>query len=68
MMETFKMNGCFPRPAYQQFEYGWVSSMDAPTIMFASELYYELTGEGKYREFCLSVLKYALESTDTGGV
>ncbi len=64
---TFDEHGYFPRPEYETLKYGWVSSMDAPVIMLASELMYEYTGEEKYHDFSMSMLPYALEPVEKRG-
>lgn len=55
---TFDRNGYFPRSAYQGLEYGWTSSMDAPTIAVAAQLFYEKTGEEAYGEFAKALCAY----------
>ncbi len=58
LMETFNRYGYFPRPPYERYEYGWTSSMDAPTAAVASQYLYETTGDYKYKEFVDKLVKY----------
>lgn len=67
IMATYDAYESFPRPPYQGLEYGWVTSMDAPVIMLASELMYEYTGEPIYRTFSLKLMPYCFKSVDEGG-
>lgn len=68
LMETFKRNGCFPRPEYKDYKDGWVSSMDAPTIMVLTQMIYEITGEEQYQNFKNELKEYVLHDTSRGGV
>ena len=64
---TFERYGRFPRPVYKNFKYGWVSSMDAPTVMVASEMLYEVTNKEQYKVFVKSLSKYVTKSNMSGG-
>lgn len=64
---TYERWGNFPRPAYQNFEYGWVSSMDAPTIMLASQMLFELTGNEKWEAFVSELSEYISKDVKEGG-
>lgn len=66
-IETFERNGKFPRPQYKEYSYGWVSSMDAPTLMVASEMLHEITGEKKYEEFVKQLITYTMLDVKEGG-
>lgn len=66
-MDTWERYRKFPRPAYAEFDYGWVSSMDAPTIMVASHMLYELTGEEKYRLFIDDLIEYVVKDVSCEG-
>mgnify|MGYP001213614729 CR=1 FL=1 len=65
--KTFDNHGCFPRPAYHQFEYGWVSSMDAPLISLTSLVAFELTGQKKYYDFYIKLLPYLTKTCEQKG-
>lgn len=67
LMGTFQRNGCFPRPVYRDFEYGWVSSMDAPAIAVLAQLMYEETGEDRYRDFVASLSEYMTKDVSEHG-
>lgn len=64
---TFDYHGCFPRPEYKQFSYGWVSSMDAPTVMVASQMMYEITQEKDWEEFVHALINYIPMDVKKGG-
>lgn len=66
-MNTFYRSGCFPRSAYDQYEDGWVSCMDAPTVGVASQMLYEKTGEEKYSEYVEDLSKYILTDVKENG-
>lgn len=70
MKNTFDRYGKFPRPEYksQNLEYGWVSSMDAPTIMVASQMLYELTEDNIYADFVKNLQEYVVLTTEEGGI
>lgn len=51
LMDTYYRHGYFPRPKYENFDYGWVSCMDAPVILLASQMIYEITGDIQYKKF-----------------
>ena len=65
--DTFHRNGKFPRPEYKQFSYGWVSSMDAPVIMLASQMLYEKTNDLKWKEFVDELVEYIVLPVEKGG-
>lgn len=67
LMGTFERNGYFPRPAYSQYEYGWVSSMDAPVIAVFAQLMFEKTGEEQYSEFVGKLSEYMLKDVSEHG-
>lgn len=67
LADTFDRYGYFPRPAYQQFEYGWVSSMDAPVIAVLAQMMYEKTGETQYQEFVQRLSDYMLTDVSQHG-
>lgn len=67
MMDTFQRNDKFPRPPYAHYPYGWVSSMDAPTIMIGTQMLYELTGKEAYKDFIEKLGKYVLKDVPDGG-
>lgn len=69
IQDTFYKYQKFPRPEYkaQELDYGWVSSMDAPSIMVASQMLYELTGEKTYHDFIMDLKEYVTESSQGGG-
>ena len=67
MQVTFNNYGYFPRPPYKTYEYGWTSSMDAPVIMLASQMLYELTNEIKYQQFIEDIMEYVTLSTQEKG-
>ena len=67
LMDTFSRNGYFPRPAYGEYEYGWVSCMDAPIIALFAELMHERTGEEVYREFVDDLAEYMLKDVSKHG-
>lgn len=66
-MKTFYAYGKFPRPVYKELEYGWVSSMDAPTIAISAQMLYELTGEEKYNRFVEDLIQYIKKDVNEGG-
>jgi len=55
---TFDKHGYFPRPAYHHFEFGWVSSMDAPLIALTTLVAYERTNNLKYYTFYEKLIPY----------
>ncbi len=65
--KTFDKHGCFPRPAYHHFEYGWVSSMDAPLISLTSLVAFEITGQKKYYDFYIKLLPYLTKTCKQKG-
>ena len=67
LMGTFDRNGYFPRPEYDEYEYGWVSCMDAPIIALFAELMHERTGEEVYREFVDDLAEYMLKDVSEHG-
>lgn len=67
LMDTFDRHGYFPRPAYQDFEYGWVSCMDAPAIAVLAQLMYEETQEEQYQIFVDKLSKYMLADVSEHG-
>lgn len=67
LMNTFKTHGYFPRPAYDGFEYGWVSSMDAPVVALACQMAFELSGENKYKEYVEQLIPYLKQTIDNKG-
>lgn len=67
LMGTFQRNGCFPRPPYQDFEYGWVSSMDAPVIAVLAQLMYEETNDTKYKDFVTQLSDYMTKNVSEHG-
>ena len=64
---TFDNYGYFPRPPYRDFEYGWVSSMDAPLICLTSLVAYELTENEKYFKFHEKLIPYILKQNNDHG-
>ena len=66
-IDTFARYGYFPRPEYQDFQYGWVSSMDAPVIAVASLWLYEETQEEKYLVFTKTLSDYILQDVRNHG-
>lgn len=66
-MDTFYRNGCFPRPAYDHYEYGWVSCMDAPTVGIASQMLYEKTRNKKYLQYINDLSDYILKDVKEKG-
>lgn len=68
-IQTFNEYGNFPRPEYkaQNYKYGWVSSMDAPVIMLASQMLYEETKNKKYKQFINEIVPYCLKDVSEGG-
>ena len=66
-MSTWERHGAFPRPAYGEYPDGWVSSMDAPSIMVAAQMLYEITEEDKYKNFLQELIPYASGVCDEGG-
>ena len=67
LMDTFSRYGCFPRPAYQSYAYGWVCSMDAPPVAVAALMLYDRTGKTKYRDFVLQLKEYMLKDVSEHG-
>ena len=67
LMGTFERNGYFPRPAYDEFEYGWVSAMDAPPIAVLAQMMYEKTGDEKYQSFVSELSEYMLKDVSEYG-
>ena len=69
MINTFEEHQCFPRPEYATaaYEYGWVSSMDAPSIMVAARMLYEITDNNKYEKFINELSDYVIKTTEEGG-
>ncbi len=69
LMKTYNSYGKFPRPEYsdQNLGYGWVSAMDAPTIMLLSQMIYEITGKDQYGEFVNDLKEYVIRDIDDGG-
>lgn len=57
-IRTFEKYGFFPRPEYIDFEYGWVSCMDAPVIGVAAQMLYEKTGKSEYKDFVYKLVEY----------
>lgn len=67
LMSTYYRNNAFPRDEYQQYEDGWVSCMDAPTVAVLSELLYERTGHTKYKKYINDLIPYMTMKSDRGG-
>lgn len=67
LKNTFQTYGYFPRPQYEQFEYGWVSSMDAPVVALAAQMAYEITGNEEWYNFRNELLVYCKKSTKEHG-
>ena len=67
LMQTFERSGKFPRPPYKDYEYGWVTSMDAPVIMLASQMLFEVTEKQEYAEFYQRLKSYVFLTTEEGG-
>lgn len=69
MMNTFYKYGKFPRPEYISagYDYGWVSSMDAPTIMVGAQMLFEITEDEVYSDFVNKLSDYITLSTKKGG-
>lgn len=67
LMDTFERNGKFPRPEYQGYEYGWVSSMDAPTVMVLTQMLYEITEDEIYKNFGDELKEYIVKDVSEGG-
>lgn len=67
LMGTYYRHEKFPRPPYKHYEYGWVSSMDAPIIALANQMAYELTGEEKYRQYRDDLKEYIIKPVEEGG-
>lgn len=68
--KSFYNHGVFPRPFYKTaivLQDGWVSSMDAPTIMVASQMLYELTKDVQWKSFIEDLKKYVLKDINDGG-
>lgn len=66
-MGTWDRNGYFPRPAYADFADGWTSSMDAPTIMVAAQMLYEITDEKRYQDFLFELIPYVVSDCESHG-
>lgn len=67
LMQTFERSGKFPRPPYKDYEYGWVTSMDAPVIMLASRMLFELTERQEYADFYQRLKSYVFLTTEEDG-
>lgn len=67
IMGTFYREGYLPRPGYADYEYGWVSSMDAPLVAITSQLVYEQTGEQKYKDFVDDLVVYIQKDVSEKG-
>lgn len=67
MKAIFDRNGNFPRPAYKIMGEGWVSSMDAPTVMVASRMLYEITKDEKWHDFVKVLAAYVVKEISEGG-
>lgn len=69
IMKTYDKYHSFPRPEYKYigYEYGWVSAMDAPVIMVASQMLYEITDNTKYKDFVETLKEYVVLTTSEGG-
>lgn len=67
LMGTFERNGYFPRPPYSEYDYGWVSSMDAPLIAVLAQMMYEKTGDVKYQSFVDELSHYMLKDVSDHG-
>ena len=67
LMGTFFRNGYFPRPPYQDFEYGWVSSMDTPVIAVLAQMMYEETNDTKYKDFVTQLSDYMTKNVSEHG-
>jgi len=67
LMDTYYRYGYFPRPQYDKYEYGWVSSMDSPVILLATQMLYEITGEAKYKEYRDDLKELIIKNTKENG-
>ena len=67
LMQTFERSGKFPRPPYKDYEYGWVTSMDAPVIMLASQMLFEVTEKQEYADFYQQLKSYVFLTTEEDG-
>lgn len=67
LKNTFHRYGYFPRPEYNEFEYGWVSSMDAPVIALAAQMAYEITYDEQWYTFRNDLINYCKKSTKEHG-
>ena len=71
MKNTFEKYGKFPRESYKTvgklFPEGWVSSMDAPRIMVASRMLYELTKDEQWNDFVKKLSVYVVKDISEGG-
>jgi len=69
LMNTFHLYGYFPRPEYKSanYEYGWVSSMDAPVIMVGAQMLYEITNNDEYSNFINELVPYVTSFIQENG-
>lgn len=67
LKERFEHYGKYPRRAYRQFPAGWVSSMDAPVVMVASRMLYEVTGDEKWHDFVKELSQYVTKDISEEG-
>lgn len=67
LMDTYRRHGSFPRPEFGALEFGWTTSMDAPTIGVAMILAYEITGDEKYKDFLEDLIPFLLKEAKDGG-
>lgn len=67
LKNTFYRYGFFPRPAYENFQYGWVSSMDAPVVALAAQMAYEITDDEQWSSFRNDLLSYCKKNTKEHG-
>ncbi len=67
IMSTFYAEGYLPRPTYDDFEYGWVTAMDAPLTALVSRMLYEKTGEEKFSDYTDDLIEYSTKTIDENG-
>lgn len=67
LMSTYYRYGYFPRPQYDKYSYGWVSSMDSPVILLATQMLYEITGDKKYESYRDDLKELIMKTTKENG-
>lgn len=68
LMQSFYNYNCFPRDKYLNFEQGWVSCMDAPTVAVLAQILYEKTGEKTYQKYVYDLIPYMMTESYRGGI